>query len=456
MKLMKKNSLSRMLFLITALIILVVSVVSILVSLTVFYSTFLEESQENLSAEADFVAAGVEVEGIGYLEKLPFHRDIRITWIGADGQVLFDTDADPALMDNHSDRPEFLSALETGEGESRRISGTLSDWVIYRAVRISDGSVVRLCLLEVSPLAMLGNAALPLILMLLAALVAALVIAAATVQRIVTPINRINLRSPNSGGVYTELVPLTERIVDQNQQIDDHIAQIQAAHEEQDRFRREFTANVSHELKTPLTSISGFAEIIRDGLVRPEDISHFAGTIYQEAQRLILLVGDILKLSRMDDHRIPIQKEPVDLYELSQVILDRLRPQAEKHGITLTLTGGHTQILGSYQIADEMIYNLCDNAIKYNRPGGSVTVTLQQEPDIVVLTVRDTGIGIPQEHQERIFERFYRVDKNRSRSIGGTGLGLSIVKHGAIFHNAELSLESVPGEGTAITLRFPC
>ena len=456
MKLMKKNSLSRMLFLITAMTILVVSLVSILVSLTVLYSTFLDETQENLAAEADFVAAGVEREGLAYLEVLPFHRDIRITWIGADGQVLFDTDADPALMDNHSDRPEFLKALQTGEGEARRVSGTLSDWVIYRAVRIGDGSVVRLCLLEASPLAMLGSAALPLILMLLAALVAAVVIAAMTVQRIVAPINRIDLRAPDSDAVYTELVPLTQRIEAQNRQIDDHIAEMQEAHEEQDRFRREFTANVSHELKTPLTSISGFAEIIRDGLVRPEDIPHFAGTIYQEAQRLILLVGDIIKISRMDDHKIPIQKEMVDLYELSGVILDRLRPQAEKNSITLTLTGDHTQILGSCQIADEMIYNLCDNAIKYNRPGGSVTVSIVPEQDAVALTVRDTGIGIPKEHQDRIFERFYRVDKNRSRSIGGTGLGLSIVKHGAIFHSAEVTLDSAPGEGTAITVRFPC
>ena len=453
--LMKKNSLSRMLFLITALTILVVALVSILVSLTVFYSTFLEESQENLAAEADFVAAGVELEGLEYLESLPFHRDIRITWIGADGQVLFDTDADPALMDNHSNRPEFLKALQTGEGEARRVSGTLSDWVIYRAVRIGDGSVIRVCLLEASPLAMLGNATIPLILMLLAALVAAVVIAAMTVQRIVAPINRIDLRAPDSGSVYTELVPLTQRIVAQNRQIDDHIAQIQEAHEEQDRFRREFTANVSHELKTPLTSISGFAEIIRDGLVRPEDISHFAGTIYQEAQRLILLVGDIIKISRMDDHQIPIQKELVDLYDLSQVILERLRPQAEKNAITLELLGDHPQVLGSCQIIDEMIYNLCDNAIKYNRPGGRVTVTLRQERDAVTLTVQDTGIGIPREHQDRIFERFYRVDKNRSRSIGGTGLGLSIVKHGAIFHGAELRMESVPDVGTAITIRFP-
>lgn len=444
-----------MLFLITAIAILVMSLISILVSLTLLYSTFLDESQENLAAEADFVAAGVELEGLDYLNTLPFHRDIRITWIGADGRVLFDTDADPELMDNHSNRPEFLKALETGEGESRRISGTSSGWVIYRAVRIRDGSVVRVCLLEASPMAMLGRAALPLILMLVTALVAALIIAAVTVRQIVAPLNRIDLRHPDSEAVYTELVPLTERIIAQNQQIDTHIAQMQEAHEAQDRFCREFTANVSHELKTPLTSISGFAEIIRDGLVRPEDIPHFAGTIYQEAQRLILLVGDILKISRMDDHQISIQKESVDLYALSQEILDRLAPQAEKNGLTLTLNGDHGIILGSPQIAEDMIYNLCDNAIKYNQPGGSVTVTVFPEGDWVFLTVRDTGIGIPPEHQDRIFERFYRVDKNRSRSMGGTGLGLSIVKHGAIFHGAELALESAPGEGTEIRIRFP-
>lgn len=455
MKLLKKNSLSRLLFLVTAGTILVVAVASVLISLTVLYATFLDETQANLAAQADYIAAGVEQNGVSYLDSLPSHSDIRITWIGADGQVLFDTAGDPALMDNHSDRPEFLEALETGEGDARRVSGTLSNWVIYRAVRIGDGSVVRLCLLEASPLAILGQAAAPLLLMLLFGLFIAVVMAAKTVARIVSPINQIDLKEPDSSAVYTELVPLTQRITAQNQQIAEQMRSMEEAHEAQDRFRREFTANVSHELKTPLTSISGFAEIIRDGLVRPEDVSHFAGTIYQEAQRLILLVGDIIKISRMDDQQIPIQKEFVDLYNLSEVILERLRPLAEKQNVTLRLEGGHVQILGSCQIADEMIYNLCDNAIKYNRPGGEVCVTILPEGDQVTLTVRDTGIGIPKEHHERIFERFYRVDKNRSRVLGGTGLGLSIVKHGAIFHNAELTMESTPGVGTCITLKFP-
>ena len=189
--------------------------------------------------------------------------------------------------------------------------------------------------------------------------------------------------------------------------------------------------------------------------MKPGDIPHFAGMIYQEAQRLILLVGDILKVSRMDEAQIPADRERVELYALAELILERLEPLARKQGVTLELTGSPACIQGSCQIADEMLYNLCDNAIKYNRPGGNVTVTIRPGPEFVELTVRDTGIGIPEEDHDRIFERFYRVDKARSRAIGGTGLGLSIVKHGAIFHNAQLELDSTPGVGTAITLRFP-
>lgn len=455
MKLLKKHSLARLIFLRSACTIVAVSLACVTVTATVLYALFLDDAQENLRDELTYIAAGVEMAGEDYLEQLPLRQHIRITWIGADGQVLFETEADPALMDNHANRPEVLEALECGMGTAQRSSVTLDAWMIYRAIRIGDGSVVRLCLLESSPLFMLAQAALPLTLVLAAALVLAVASSASTVRKIVAPINHIDLKEPNPSAVYSELAPLTQRILAQNEQIHQNLQSIRAAHEEQDRFRQEFTANVSHELKTPLTSISGFAEIIRDGLVKPEDIPHFAGTIYNEAQRLILLVGDIIKISQMDDPKIPIQKEPVDLYDLTALILERLESLAKKSGVTLHLSGNHAQVIGSYQIADEMIHNLCDNAIKYNRPGGDVFVTIRPGQDCTELTVRDTGIGIPEAHRERVFERFYRVDKNRSRAIGGTGLGLSIVKHGAIFHGAKVQLESIPGEGTTITLRFP-
>ena len=455
MKLLERNSLSRVLFRLTATAILAVTLAAVIVTLSVLYGSFLEENRKDLVAEADHIAAGVELGGTEYLNALQPARDLRITWIGADGGVLFDSKADPALMDNHADRPEVLLALESGEGDAQRVSLTLSDWVIYRAIRIEDGSVVRLCLLEASPFYMLSRAAMPLLVLLLGAMLAAVFLAAWAVRHIVAPINRIDLKNPDSSAVYRELTPLTERISTQNLEIKEHLRSVQEAHDARDRFRREFTANVSHELKTPLTSISGFAEIMRDGLVRPEDISHFAGTIYQEAQRLISLVGDIIKLSRLDDEQIPFQREEVELNSLASLILERLAPAAERMGVELHLSGGEAVIWGSCQIADEMIYNLCDNAIKYNRPGGQVIVTTESGPDGVTLSVRDTGIGIPAEEHQRIFERFYRVDKTRSQAIGGTGLGLSIVKHGAIFHNAALELDSEPGKGTEIRVVFP-
>lgn len=451
----KQPRLTGMIFLRTAAAILAVSVACIAVTLAFFYSTFLEESQNSLQGETASVAVGVEMDGLDYLQRLDPREDLRVTWVDPTGNVLYDSQADSSTMDNHASRPEIQAALQFGSGEARRVSGTLATWTIYRAQRIADGSVVRLSLLETSPVGLFLRAAAPLILLLVLAMVLAVALAAATSKKIVAPINQIDLRSPESASVYAELIPLTHRIAAQNQQLQDQMRQQEELYQAQDQFRRDFTANVSHELKTPLTSISGFAEIIRDGLVQPQDISHFADNIYREAQRLIVLVGDIIKISRLDDQQVPIQKEFVDLYDLSEETLDRLRPQAEKAGVTLELVGDHAEILGSYQVLDEMIYNLCDNAIKYNLPGGEVHLTIRPGPKGTSLTVRDTGIGIPREHQDRVFERFYRVDKNRSRQIGGTGLGLSIVKHGALFHNASVTLDSAPGAGTTITITFP-
>ena len=225
--------------------------------------------------------------------------------------------------------------------------------------------------------------------------------------------------------------------------------------EAQEQYRREFTANVSHALKTPLTSISGIAEIIRNGIVRPEDIPHFAGKIYDESQRLITLIGDIIKLSRLDENQVPMERESVDLLETARDVVQQLASVARKNGVTLVTNGSHGVVNGVRQVLGEMVYNLCENAVKYNRPGGRVWVDVRQAADHVELCVKDTGIGIPAAEQGRIFERFYRVDKSHSKAVGGTGLGLSIVKHGAALHHAAIHVDSEPGEGTAITLTFP-
>lgn len=231
--------------------------------------------------------------------------------------------------------------------------------------------------------------------------------------------------------------------------------ELKKEHEAQDKMRREFTANVSHELKTPLTSISGFAEIIQNGLVKQEDISRFAGNIYDETQRLITLVGDIMKLSQLDEDAVPAQKEQIDLYESCAAVISQLKSTADKRGVRFTLEGEHVSIIGVEQIIDEIIYNLCDNAIKYNKENGWITVRVYGGESGNVLSVSDTGIGIPPEDTEHIFQRFYRVNKSHSKEIGGTGLGLSIVKHGAAYHNAEIKVESTLGVGTRISVIFP-
>ena len=252
-----------------------------------------------------------------------------------------------------------------------------------------------------------------------------------------------------------ELAPLAAKLRRQNDVIRSQFEQLRQEGAIRETQRREFTANVSHELKTPLTTISGTAEILRSGMVREEDVAHFADNIYRESQRMITLVSDIIRLSQLEEQKAPVPRERVDLHAVCEEVIGWLVGAAAKKQVTLTLGGGDCDVLGSEKILSDMVYNLCDNAIKYNRPGGSVEIFTREEGSQVRLSVSDTGIGIPREHQERVFERFYRVDKSHSREIGGTGLGLSIVKHGAIFHHAELELQSGVGSGTVITLRFP-
>ena len=314
----------------------------------------------------------------------------------------------------------------------------------YYAEKMSDGTVLRVSRTMNSAMKSAFHILPFMIFLALIMIVTAWLLSKWQIERLIRPINTLDLENPLEQEMYPELQPLLERIEQSNKEKEAVAA-----------MRREFSANVSHELKTPLTSISGYAEIMKDGLVRPEDMQHFSEKIYQEASRLITLVEDIIKLSRLDEGRVELEKEEVDLYELSREIISRLAPQAAKNRVRLELTGESVKYTGIRQILDEMIYNITENAIKYNRDGGSVSVWVGNTLDGPKISVSDTGIGIPEEHQERIFERFYRVDKSHSKERGGTGLGLSIVKHGAILHGAKVTVNSEPGKGTKIEIRFP-
>ncbi len=304
------------------------------------------------------------------------------------------------------------------------------------------------------PVTALKELALPAAVILVCAVVLSAVLAAKLARDITEPINQISLSHPQKQTVYAELAPLIDRINRQNEQITEQLEHERAELKQQDEMRRDFTANVSHELKTPLTSISGYAELLKSGLVKPEDVARFSQKIYDESGRLITLVGDIIKLSQLDSKEVEVPKEEFDLYETCEAVLSHLEMAAEKKGVTLHLCGEHVKLTAAYQVVEELIFNLCDNAVKYNKEGGRVEVSVRQCVDGVELTVKDTGIGIPEQDLPHIFERFYRVDKSHSKEIGGTGLGLSIVKHGAGYLGASVSVDSVVGEGTTIRVLF--
>ncbi len=294
----------------------------------------------------------------------------------------------------------------------------------------------------------------PCLLLIFGEVLVTAMVAIAVAKRITKPINRLNPEDFKSTVCYHELTPLVERIEAQNTQIIKQITDLNLEHENQDAMRRDFTANVSHELKTPLTSISGYAEIIKTGIAKDEDVERFACKIYDESQRLITLVGDIIKLSQLEGQEIPVEVEKFELYDVCQKVLSQLEMAASERKVTMELSGDRVELVAAQKIVEEMVFNLCDNAIKYNREGGRVKVSIKQYMDGIELCVKDTGIGIAQENIDRIFERFYRVDKSHSKEIGGTGLGLSIVKHGAAFLGASMSVESELNVGTSIRIVF--
>ncbi len=390
-------------------------------------------------------------------QTLPYYGGsrLRVTLLSHTGEVLLDTQADPAAMENHAQREEFRQALAQGQGESTRYSSTLSEKTVNYAVLLENGSVLRVSGDFSAQTALAISLFTPCLLVLALALVLSFLLAARVSRKITQPLGKIDLRNPDDREVYDELRPLVQRISAQNREIQHKVEELKAEHARQDDMRREFTANVSHELKTPLTSISGYAELMQNGMVRQEDISRFSGVIYHEAQRMIVLVNDIIRLSRLDDKDIREETLPVDLFQVCEETLSTLKPAAEERKIALHLTGASAVFPGVRHIVDEIVYNLCDNAIRYNKPEGSVFVSAEARDGFAVLTVRDTGIGIPETELGRIFERFYQVDKSHSKEVGGTGLGLSIVKHGAACLGAEVQVSSQEGEGSCFTVRFP-
>ena len=436
-----------------------VAIVAAAVILTFLAVTFLmyTHSVELLKLgtenEAETLKAAIDAEGTDFLKSETLFQDSRrITIVNREGEVLYDSVADALSMDNHKARPEIAQAIHQSTGASLRDSDTLDKKVYYYAVTLDDGNILRVSSSMDSIYQMIFSMA-PFMALLIAAIIGiSVVIIYIETERMVRPINEINLDKPLEEPTYEEFMPLLTRMDHQNERIRMQLEELKQA----EGMRREFSANVSHELKTPLMAISGYAEIMKNGLVRPEDIPNFSERIYKEAKRLITLIEDIIKLSKLDEGSVEIEKEEVDLYELSREIISRLSMQASMKHVHVSLSGEPVTYVGIRQILDEMIYNICENAIKYNKENGKVNIWVGNTLNGKKVIVQDTGIGIPKEHQDRIFERFYRVDKSHSRETGGTGLGLSIVKHGALLHNAEIHVESEEGKGTKMELIFHC
>lgn len=372
-------------------------------------------------------------------------EDIRVTLVHADGTVYYDNFADPNAMDNHADRPEIRQALENGSGSDIRNSSTVDQSAFYYAVRLKNGDVMRLAQ-EASNIWSVYFRSMPLIVLLAAGMACvSLYLAHLLTARLVQPIERMTAHLNNVSGVarYPELEPFMDMIEQQHEEI------LRSAN-----MRVEFTANVSHELKTPLTSISGYAELIESGMAQGEQVKTFAAEIHKSANRLLTLINDIIRLSQMDAPMPDLKFEPVDLAQIAANTFEQLEMSARKADVTLQLDAKPAMVEADRQMMDELLYNLCDNAIRYNVHGGSVKLEVRPVRDKVIVCVQDTGIGISPENQEHVFERFYRVDKSRSKATGGTGLGLAIVKHIAVKHNAQIELESELGRGTKISVIF--
>ncbi len=412
----------------------------------VFYGFFRNEIVDELRTCARVIQSAGVFEGQEEdYTKLGIDA-LRVTLIGEDGTVLYDNDVAIGGLDNHGDRPEVEQASEQGEGQAVRRSNTLDRDAFYYAVQQEDGTVLRVAK-EASSVWDIFRSALPISLALaLLILILCILLSARATKSLMAPITQLaeHLDEEEAIPVYKEMIPFVNTI---RKQHDDIMRNA--------KMRQDFTANVSHELKTPLTSISGYAELIEHNMVSQTDIPRFAGEIHRSATRLLTTINDIIKLSELDVmETTTLVLDRLPLYQMAENCVDMLQVNAEKHQVTLKLEGEPAYIMGNREMVDEVLYNLCDNAIRYNNIDGSVTVRVEPKGEKVCLCVEDTGIGIPEKHQSHVFERFYRVDKSRSKATGGTGLGLAIVKHIVAQHEAELKLESEPGKGTRITILF--
>ena len=551
------STMTKRIFRATLLVGVAVLIASLALVMGVLYSYFGRVQESQLRDELSLAAVGVEKNGTDYLRALQSHQ-YRITWVRADGTVVYDTQVDAETMENHAQRQEIQQALAAGEGESSRYSSTLLQKTVYYAQRLPDGTVLRLSTVRVTAGVLVLNMLQPILLALAAALILSGVLAGRLARRITEPLNRLDLEHPLENDTYEELAPLLRRMEHQRRQIDRQMGELRQRSEEFDqitgsmneglvlldeagailsinpaarrlldadgdcvgqdfltvdrdvtmsdalrqaaeqghsefrgerngreyqfdvtriqtegrtagtvllvfdvterafaeRNRREFTANVSHELKTPLQGIIGSAELLENGMVKQEDVPRFVGHIRAEAQRLVTLIGDIIRLSQLDEGE-PMPTEPVELLAVAREVAENLRSAAEARNVTVEVTGTPATVSGVRRLLYEIVLNLCDNAIKYNTEGGRVEVEVAQDGGTAAVTVRDTGIGIPPEHQSRVFERFYRVDKSHSKASGGTGLGLSIVKHAVQYHHGVIQLKSEVGKGTEIRVTFP-
>ena len=437
-----KKRINRMLVLISALAILF----TVILITLIYYDLFEKQIVEELRGYRYMAQSCESPEQLHKMGELIKQNDVRMTIISGDGSVIYDNEAEYISMENHGARPEIEQAFAKGEGQAVRLSETLSENTFYYAAMLEDGTVVRVAR-DAGNVGGILYAALPSLIgtMLLLVLVS-IGIAHLLTKRLIAPIECLasNLDESDDKENYEELTPFVTTIKKQHEDI------IKSA-----RMRQEFTANVSHELKTPLTSIMGYAELIESGMAEEEDLTRFAHGIRNNAARLLTLINDTIRLSEMDDGQVNAEKVHLNLYEMAKYCVDMMEMSADKHKVNIELLGQECYVTGDRQQLEELLYNLCDNAIRYNNEGGKVTVEVKSVEGAAVLSVRDTGIGIPKEHQERIFERFYRVDKSRSKSTGGTGLGLAIVKHIITGFGAKLELNSEVGIGTEIKVFFP-